>query len=158
MLLIAGAAVGLWLATDHLKDMIGGTWPDLLEHAIFCVAYVLGGLSLVGPPLLLLTARRRPWGTGRIIWFVSGSVPWLIWPPLISHEIRGYTPNMLSEVLLFPTPLASLSMALALLAGGWLRRSRRRRLWRSWQETFGLLLGIAWSGLGLFLLVLLYLD
>ena len=44
----------------------------------------------------------------------------------------------------------------ALLAGGHLKRSRRRRIRRSWQEKFGLLLGLVWACTGLFIISLFY--
>jgi hypothetical protein len=46
-------------------------------------------------------------------------------------------------------------VTVALLAGGWLRRGRRRR-WRSWREQFGLLLGLAWACTGLYVMYLFY--
>jgi hypothetical protein len=47
-------------------------------------------------------------------------------------------------------------VTLALIAGGHLRRRRRRRIYRSWQETFGLLLGLAWACTGLYLISVFY--
>jgi len=47
-------------------------------------------------------------------------------------------------------------VSLALLAGGSFRRSRRRRLRRSWQETFGLLLGLLWACTGFYFITLFY--
>jgi hypothetical protein len=56
----------------------------------------------------------------------------------------------------YGTPLMAVYVTLALLAGGRLKRSRRRRILRSWQETFGLLLGLAWACTGLYLIALIY--
>jgi hypothetical protein len=49
-------------------------------------------------------------------------------------------------------------VTLALLAGGFFRRSRRRRLKRSLQETFGLLLGLLWACTGLYMITRFYID
>ena len=49
-------------------------------------------------------------------------------------------------------------MTFALLAGGSFRRSGRRRIRRSWQEIFGLLLGLLWACTGLYLIALFYVD
>ena len=56
----------------------------------------------------------------------------------------------------YGTPPMALYVTLALLAGGHLTRSRRRRMRRSWQETFGLLLGLAWACTGLYIISLFY--
>ena len=40
---------------------------------LWCSSFVLGGLSLVGPPLLLMTARRSPWGAGPAALVYPGS-------------------------------------------------------------------------------------
>jgi hypothetical protein len=50
----------------------------------------------------------------------------------------------------------ALYVTISLLAGGWLRPRRLRRVRRSWTETFGLLLGLLWACTGLYVLVLLY--
>jgi hypothetical protein len=47
-------------------------------------------------------------------------------------------------------------VTLSLLASGHLRRSRRRRIYRSWQETFGLLLGLLWACTGLYVISMFY--
>jgi hypothetical protein len=52
----------------------------------------------------------------------------------------------------------ALYVVAALAAGGWLRRSRRRRLRRSWHERFGLALGLFWACTGLYVLALLYAE
>jgi len=55
--------------------------------------------------------------------------------------------------------LMAVYVVAALLAGGWLRRGRRRRFARrSWRERFGLLLGLAWACTGAYVLFLLYSD
>lgn len=167
MLLIAGAALGLWIIADDLKRLIGqerngpddisfGKWDEILSLA---TVFFLGGLSLIGPPLLLLTARRRAWGAGRLLWFAQGTASWLLWPPLVYRKVLYGTPqsNSISGACYYyGTPLMAVYVTLALLAGGRLKRSRRRRIYRSWQETFGLILGLAWACTGLYLITLFY--
>jgi hypothetical protein len=159
MSLIAGVALGLWLIGDEFraKWQASGGFDDQAGAWLLLLIFVLGGLSLVGPPLLLLTARRRPWGAGRFLWFVQGTAAWLLWPPLVYHRIRGSTENSISGTCFFyGTPLMAVYVTLALLAGGHLRRARRRLIFRSWQETLGLLLGLAWACTGLYLISLFY--
>jgi hypothetical protein len=153
MLLIAGVALGLWLAAAVMQgeDQVG-RWLVLL-------VFVLGGLSLVGPPLLLLTAQRRSWGAGRFLWFAHGTAAWLLWPPVIYLRSRGISGNSSTGACFFyGTPLMAVYVTLTLLAGGHLKRSRRRRLRRSWQETFGLLLGLVWACTGLYWISQFYLE
>jgi hypothetical protein len=56
----------------------------------------------------------------------------------------------------YGTPPMALYVTLGLLAGGHLRRSRRQRLVRSWQENFGLVLGLMWACTGLYVISLFY--
>jgi hypothetical protein len=161
MLLIAGVALGFWLIVDDLQD------PDLnadSEHhfgrwdyiASLVVVFVLGGLAIVGPPLLLLRRTRRPWGPGRILWFAQGIAAWLLWPPVLYHRVvHGMTFDDTASGMcyFYGTPLMAIYMTSALLAGGHLRRRKRHR---SWEETFGLFLGLAWACTGLYFLALFY--
>jgi hypothetical protein len=157
MLLIAGAAVGLWLALHDLRDRANDFARDTrFDNLLFGFVFVLGGLSLVGPPLLLLTARRRRWGAGRFLWFAQGTAAWLLWPPIVYRTAGGLPGSMSGTCFFFGTPLMAIYVTLTLLTSGHLRRSRRRRLRRSWQETFGLLLGLAWACTGLYILSMFY--
>ncbi len=94
MLLVAGATFGLWLVTPDLRDPHPGPygfgyWDEAIALG---VAYGLGGVSLLGPPLLLLRVRGRPWGPGRLLWFSCGLATWIFWPPYIySHATWGAT-------------------------------------------------------------------
>jgi hypothetical protein len=153
MLLIAGAALGLWLAIDKFRSE-----DDPVNKWLFLLVFLLGGLSLIGPPLLLLTARRRPWHAGRFLWFAHGTAAWLLWPPVVTHRVRGGPQNSsISDMCFFyGTPLMAVYVVVTLLAGGRLRRTRRRRIFRSWQETFGLLLGLAWACTGLYMIATYY--
>jgi hypothetical protein len=165
MLLVAGAALGLSLVADELSRQFaqgGDVQPDLAigkwdEIVLLASIYFLGGLSLVGPPLLLLTARKRAWGAGRLLWFAQGTASWLLWPPFAYRKIVSPDSDSFSGTCYYyGTPLMAVYVTLALLAGGRLKRSRRRRIYRSWQETFGLFLGLAWACTGLYLIALFY--
>ena len=160
MLLIAGAALGFWLALDVLKAQTQPNGPaeDRATVWVFGLVFILGGFSLVGPPLLLLTARRRHWGAGRFLWFTQGTAAWLLWPPAVYHRVAvgGDQSPMSALCFFYGTPPMALYVTLALLAGGHLGRSRRRRIRRSWQEMFGLVLGLAWACTGLYIISLFY--
>ncbi len=156
LVLIAGTALGFWMIGLNQKpgDDAPGAWFGSL-------LWFLGGLSLVGPPLLLVEARRgrARWGAGRLLWFASGTSAWLLWPPIVARKVSGQPPAVASEAgicFAYGTPLMALYVTLALLAGGWLRRGRRNRRSRSWRERFGLLLGLIWACTGLYMLVAIY--
>ena len=91
MLLIAGAAVGFWLAVDQLRREGNPNGPSQswVQSWIYAFVFILGGVSLVGPPLLLVTALRRPWAAGRFLWFTQGTAAWLLWPPAIIHRVTA---------------------------------------------------------------------
>src|SRR5262245_50079706 len=164
MLLIAGAALGLWLVLGNLRvAQSRGAVQAPFHDAPWLLGYifVLGGLSLIGVPLLLIGARRQSWGAGRFLWFANGAAAWLLWPPVAYRRIVGGTmpqgqDTMSGVCFLYGTPLMAVYVTLALLAGGWFRRSRRRRLRRSWQEMFGLLLGLLWACTGLYFITMFY--
>jgi len=159
MLLIAGAAVGIWLVPVEFRWGLNNGAENQIRDWVCGFVFLLGGLSLVGPPLLLWTARRRRWGAGRLLWFAQGTAAWLLWPPIIYNRVSGGYPEPVSATcFFFGTPLMAVYVTLTLLAGGYFRRSRRRRLRRSWQETFGLLLGLAWACTGLYLISRFYRD
>jgi uncharacterized protein (TIGR03382 family) len=155
MLLIAGLGVGLWLILGELRGI--DTFPDT-DTILLVLVMSLGGLAAVGPPMLLWGRRRlrRPWGPGRLLWFSTGASAWLLWPPVVYQRVRDnqFQQTTSGACFAYGTPLMALYLTLALLAGGWLGRRRRRR--RDWRETFGLLLGLAWACTGLYVLYLLY--
>lgn len=158
MALIAGMAIGLWLVLADVKSSDGPLMGRFADVGLLTVVFVLGGLSLVGPVLLLAErARRRPWGAGKILWFSTGMSAWLMWPPLVSSRLsdRKLGDTLTAPCFAYGTPLMALYVTLALLAGGWLSRSRRRRK-RSAYEQIGLLLGMLWACTGLYVLYLLY--
>jgi hypothetical protein len=156
MLLIAGLAVGLWLVFPG-----GRSGPDDEGSWLFCFVFALGGLSAVGPPLLLWERyrRRSRFRLGELLWFIQGTASWLLWPPIIYHRVRlgTETRTMAPICYFYGTPRMALYVGISLLAGGWLRRAGPgRRASRSWTETFGLLLALIWACTGLYLLVLIY--
>ncbi len=154
MLLIAGAGLGFWLILPSLKEK--GQIGDP-GGVIGVITFTLGGLSLVGVPLLLWERRRekRPWGAGRFSWFTQGTAAWLMWPPIVYGRVRGVRSDS-SVCYLYGTPLMAVFVALTLLSGGWFRKRKRKALWRSWRERFGLALALVWACLGLYLLSMFY--
>ncbi len=170
MALIAGLGLGFWIINDDVRDLFQkepngrglglhhGSWDKL----VFLVALAsLGGLSVVGPPLLLWQLRRtqRRWGAGRLLWFSQGMASWLLWPPVIYRKVsqdQRMGDTVSGVCYAYGTPLMALYVTSALLAGGWLRPRRRRRRPLSWQDRFGILLGLAWACTGLYVLFQLY--
>lgn len=159
-LLVAGIGVGFWLF-----GMQGGGPGESRLH--FIAVGVLGGASVIGPPILLWERRRRRarWGPGELLWFAHGTSAWLLWPPIIAQRAWPNPNAAMGEgsvaplCFLYGTPLMAIYMGAALLFGGWIRtrgRSRRRR--RSWRERFGLILGALWAATGLWVLDLIYLT
>ncbi|MFO0909499.1 MAG: hypothetical protein U0794_14285 [Isosphaeraceae bacterium] len=159
MLMVAGLAVGVWLILPEIRPDAVATIGSVQDVVMLGSVGLLGGLALVGPPLLLWRRRRSvPWGSGRILWFATGTSAWLLWPPIVMRRINGGRFGDADTGICFAygTPLMAVYVTASLLAGGWLRKSRRRRIWRSWHETFGLLLGLAWACTGLYVLANLY--
>jgi hypothetical protein len=161
MVIVAGLAVGLWLVLPDLRTNQPAPMGNVSDLVMIVAVAVLGGVSLAGPPLLLLGRRAPPrpvWGAGRVLWFSAGTSAWLLWPPTVVRRIGDgrFGDSETGICFAYGTPLMAVYVTAALLAGGWLRPGRRRRLRRSWQETFGLLLGLAWACTGFYILVNLY--
>jgi hypothetical protein len=169
MVLVVGVAAGL--------AMLVLSRPDRGVEMIFPgITFLLGGLGLVGVPLLLSERLRRgpwrcrPWGAGKHLWFSTGTASWLMWPPIIIRKASAGANNHSIESIapicfVYGTPLMALYVVLALLAGRRLRFRRRlgreiirRPTTRSWRERFGLLLGLAWACTGLWVLTMVYHD
>jgi hypothetical protein len=166
MIVVAGVGVGLTLAMPVFRDE-----PSPGEAILVMGGGVLGGASLVGVPLLLWERRRggrRRFGPGKLSWFAHGTAAWLLWPPIIigrRSNARGQAPPIVdpsaAEICFFyGTPLMAVYVTASLLAGGWLRRrrrgSRRPTAPIPWRERFGLLLGMGWAVLGLYVLSMIY--
>jgi hypothetical protein len=175
MWLVFGVAFGLWFVSGDIRrnlsgqggppdtTLLGERWQKWEGAVLLAVIGSLGGLSLIGPPLLLWERwkRRQPWNDGRLFWFAQGTASWLLWPPVIARRIASAPQPFVGETMsgvcyFYGTPLMALYITLALLSGGRLRRSRRRRIKRSWKERFGLLLGMAWACTGLYILSMIY--
>src|SRR5690242_9011224 len=91
LVLIAGVAAGLGLVAPAVPSV-----GQPSDRWILTIGGVLGGISLVGP-LLLLRAHRcrtraRPWRAGRVFWFAHGAASWLLWPPMIGS--RAHSNNL----------------------------------------------------------------
>lgn len=167
MILGAGATVGFWLFLPPIREEAQKiSWRDLkplLPTAWLVAVGVLGGLSILGPPLLLRerARRRRRWGPGRFLWFVQGTASWLMWPPIVYGRLHTPAMSRLGEGMgvicyVYGTPLMALYVGLALLAGGRGRRRLRARLGPGWRERFGRALGLLWAIVGVGVLILIY--
>ena len=167
ILLVLGVGIGLWLVAEPLRE---GGGNDPAAVVLLVAGGVLGGASLVGVPLLVRERLRRPgrpFGAGRTLWFAHGTAAWLLWPPIVADRLRtatpGTTPTIEPDVpqicYFYGTPLMGLYVATALIVGGRWPRPWRRRRGRAplpWRERFGLLLGLAWACLGVYVLSLIY--
>jgi hypothetical protein len=165
MLLTVGAALGFWLVTPDLRALSGGqhdephlrTWD---QAGFYLAVALLGGISLVGVPLLLGESRRRRvrWGPGKFLWFTQGVAGWLLWPPILATRwLPAQNGDSTAKICYYyGTPLMAVFVGLALLAGGRFRRRWRRVFPPSWRERFGLLLGCLWVLVGVYLLLLIY--
>jgi hypothetical protein len=167
LVLIAGLAAGLAMLQMSVSERgLGLIYPAL--------TFALGGLGLVGVPLLLSERlrrgpwRRRRWGAGKHLWFSTGMASWLMWPPIIYRKAMTGNVDRSTAAICFAygTPLMAIYIVLALLAGRRLRPRRRGRgpavvrrpTARSWRERFGLLVGLAWACTGLWVLYIVYTD
>ena len=164
MLLIAGMALGLSLIVDESRSP---TLPvDAEPH--------FGALGLHrGASPYSSSGECRSWrrhfccsvardvlgDRDEFYGSAQGTASWLLWPPVLYHRIAhgGRLGETTSGVCYFyGTPLMAIYMTSALLAGGHLRRGKRRLRDRSWEEKFGLFLGTAWACTGLYFLVIFY--
>jgi hypothetical protein len=155
MSLVAGIGVGFWLVSNDLRR------PPDDQAVVWSIAFaILGGLALVGPPLLLVERFGRAswlWGPGRILWFSQGVVLWLLLPSLVYYRVleKSLWHSVTFECMLGAMLFLSMSQIPAFLIGGWLR-DRQRLARGSWREVFGLLLGLASSCVGAYALYLIH--
>jgi hypothetical protein len=162
--LVTGVGIALAVTREiwSAGEVQGGDPIEVVPVVVRVIVAVLSGFSFVGVPLLLsrLTRRRTPWGPGKVAWFSQGIAVWLLWPPIVIHQLAGPQSGngapWSSVCWLWGTPLMGLYMTAAILMGGWFGRRGRRLTNRSWREQFGLLLSCLWACTGLYLLGLLY--
>ena len=161
LLLVAGIAVAFWIMRPLLlqeNNTEDGDPIQMVPVFLRVIIVVLGGVSFIGVPLLLIRSRRdrTRWGPGKMAWFAHGTASWLLWPPVVFWQLSGKPDGPWSAVCwLWGTPLMGVYVTASLLAGGWLRRGRHG-VQRNWTERLGLLLACAWACTGLYLLYLLY--
>jgi hypothetical protein len=162
LMFVAGIAVAFWVMRPILLEKYNGEDGDpiqIVPVVLRSAIALLGGVSFVGVPFLLLHRRRARtrWGPGNMAWFAHGTASWLLWPPILYWQLSSKTDMPWSAVCwLWGTPLMGIYVTASLLAGGWLRRRGRRRIRRNWSECFGLLLACVWACTGLYMLCLLY--
>ena len=148
LLLTAGVAVGLRMFQWQLRRWDPSSDADWWR---WMAAAILAGCSLPGP--LFAIARRRSGArlkTGGILWLTLGLGAWMLLPAVLVDRYRlGLT------ALYYCLPLTALWTTLAAAAAG---RLNRRSLGRDapWFERFGLYLGLAWSPLGIWHIVVFY--
>ncbi|KAA5542762.1 hypothetical protein FYK55_14680 [Roseiconus nitratireducens] len=161
MLMVAGIAIAFGVLGPILEA--GGNSDDndpisAIPLWLRWIITVLGGVSLVGVPILLLQRCKGGgrFGPGKSAWFAQGMSSWLLWPPIVAWRVMGKSEMPWSSVCwLWGTPLMGLYVTTSLLIGGRLRR-RRRGAKRQWSEQFGLVLACLWACTGLYLVALLY--
>jgi hypothetical protein len=171
-ILILGLAVGFWSlgiarsGSSPIEPLSGNSGTQSEIHPYGTWIGILGGLSLVGPPMILWGRRkaqtRRRIGPGELLWFSQGMSAWLLLPPQIYRSLGTAANNRASETptmcFAYGTPLMAIYVGSALIAGGWLRpgckRKRRRPI--TWRERFGLILGVLWACTGGYCLYLIH--
>jgi hypothetical protein len=159
MTLIAGVAVGLWLFHDKLKFAELFEKPSEEAWIVLAVA-LLGGISLVGTPMLLVARARgrRRWRSGAMQWFALGLGCWGLAPPiaLMRLKIASGGETALSCIV-YTMPLMGLFLTAATLIGG-----RPVPRWWSchgwWPEWFGMWMLLGWAATGCYVLFMIYRD
>lgn len=143
MLLTAGVGVALMVFRQEFAEFRFHETEDCRAVA----TALLFGCSLPGP--LFAFKRRGGLGPGGWLWMSLGLGAWLLLPPAIPANSDART------CLFLALPLAGLWMTLAAAVGGYFHP----RHWgadSSWCERMGLVLGLYYSPLGIWLVVDLY--
>ena len=102
LILVAGIATGFWVMRPLLLQEYDGEDGDpiqMIPVVLRVIIAVLGGISLVGVPLLLLRRRRdrTRWGPGQMAWFAHGTATWLLWPPILITFAGKHPRQVLQE-------------------------------------------------------------
>jgi len=153
--LTAGVGVGLTCFCEPFKDF---QWNDTDDWRILGNG-ILSGLSLSALLFgLNLRLRGRRLGFGALFGVMSGLGAILLLPPLlVVDEGKALGNGLAFACIVYMMPLMALWFLLAAAVGGRLRR----KIWSRpmpWTEKFGYLLAMAWSPLGVWMLVDIYRD
>ena len=159
LLLTAGVAVGLTLFAPRFEE---GGFADVEQWRAVANAAIIG-LALLAPLFCFSRAvRNRHLGAGGFFALAVGLGVWLLLPAAVMEWFaRHATPptdrNMTAGCLYNVLPLMGLwNLLAALVAGSAARRELVPKM--SWTERYGLFLSLAWSPLGVWMLVDIYRD
>ena len=61
MLMVAGLALGLWLMLPDIRGDLGQDIWSMNDLVLIAAVVMLGGLSVVGPVVLIGRGRATPW-------------------------------------------------------------------------------------------------
>lgn len=153
--LTAGVGVGLSCFCPPLGKF---AWNNAADWRIVLNG-ILSGLSLAAVGFgLNLRLRGKRLGFGGLFGLMSGLGALLLLPPmLIVGEGKAIGDRVAFMCLVYMMPLMALWFLLAVAVGGRLNR----RIWSAsmpWTEKFGYLLAIAWTPLGVWMMVDIYRD
>ncbi len=88
------------------NDMAYGRWD---QPVLLLLVFMVGGMSFVGVPLLLWTARGQVWHAGRLLWFIQGTATWLLWPPMIYRRTVEGSLKGMAACYYYGTPAMGLT-------------------------------------------------
>jgi hypothetical protein len=159
MVLIFGAAVGLWLLKLWAAEDGGLEFTDW-RMWLMAVGAVFVGISMVAVVLLVhaRTKSRRRWRAGALCWFCHGVGSWLF-APMVALNAAGIDLNWYSAVAgiyyVYVLPMQGLVVLIGSIvavrpARGW----HRCDCW--WPEWFGMWTGTVWATYGVVAVALLY--
>jgi len=155
LLLIAGVALGLVIFAPNFDD---GDLQNVEKWRYTANAIIIG--MAIPAPLFCIgrVIRNRPLAAGGLFALAAGLGVWLLLPAAVAECLarhaginRGTTVSCLYWVL----PLMGLWYFLAALVSGHVSRELFRAA-TSWTERYGLFLALAWSPLGVWMLVDIY--
>ncbi len=154
MVLIAGAAYGLWLFQDEFSG------SSVADNCLFAAVAVLGGISLAGVPIVIIDRIRtgRNWRSGALLWFAVGMTAWSLAPAVTFVRLKVSSDHSIAgPCFVYALPLMGLfSLATIFIGGRPVRRWWTCRGW--WPEWFGMWMLVGWAGVGSYVLFLIYQD